>query len=122
VVGIFLSGLCIVHCLAAPIVLLALPLVVEEHFHSHLAPLVGFVALLAVGRGAWLHRRRRPLVPLFVGVGLLALVAVREPGGGLEVALSLIASGFLIAAHWLNVRCSRPSCACPVDHLSARST
>lgn len=118
-VGILLSSLCVVHCLATPLVLLALPFAFEDHFHSHVAPFVGVVALAAVGRGAWVHRRSRPLPPLGAGLGLLTIVAVFEPGGSLEIALSIAASGLLIVAHWLNVRCSRPACACPADRLVA---
>ncbi|HEX9619988.1 MAG TPA: MerC domain-containing protein [Polyangiaceae bacterium] len=117
-VGISLSSLCVVHCLAMPLALLVLPFAIEDYFHSHLAPLVGLVALVAVGRGAWVHRQTRALPPLLAGLGLLAFVAVVEPGGVSEILLSIVASGFLIVAHWLNVRCSRPACACPADHLS----
>jgi hypothetical protein len=119
--GMFLSGLCVLHCLAMPVMLFALPLAGAHFhhtgFHAVLAPIVGLVAMVAVGRGAWVNRSARALPPLGLGLVLLTWVALWEPGGLAEALISAAASGLLITAHWLNVRCSRPSCACPVDHL-----
>jgi hypothetical protein len=117
VAGVALSAVCIVHCIAAPLALLALPLAVEDRFHAYIFPLVALIALVAVGRGVLRHGRRAAIAPLIAGLGLLAVVAVYEPGGVTEVALSIVAGALLISAHWLNVRCSQPACACPVDHV-----
>ena len=116
VVGTFLSALCAVHCVATPFVVAFLPFL--GGLHSRLPPILAVVALVAVGGGALVHRDTPPLVPLGPGIALLAAVHAFPAQA---VALSVVASAFLISAHFLNTRACRRACAaCPVHHAHDR--
>lgn len=116
-VGIGLSSLCMVHCLATPFLFLALPaagslfLNSAEQFHWLMAVVVLPVALLAFLRGYTHHRRARTLVLGFTGVALLyAALAVHEMFSETmpHTLITIAGSAFLLAGHILNWRyCSR---------------
>ena len=108
--AVLLSGVCLVHCLAVPLALLALPalgtvlLESETLVHwillgvavpiSALALWVGysrFGNLRSVGLGA------AGLMVMFVGVSHVL-------GRDLEVALTLTGVALVAGAHWLNIR------------------
>lgn len=104
------SLLCLVHCLALPLLLLALPAIAEafvqsELFHVVVAALVVPAAALAFALG---YRRHRALLPAMLGaVGVACIVVALVPA--LEESLSadiLTAAGslFLIAGHLINWR------------------
>ena len=105
-VGAVLSALCAVHCLAAPLVLILAPALVEwwEHPLTHLvlAVVILPVATIALGRGAMLHRNRGVIGLGIVGVGLISAALAMEgfaagtcavPGSGAEVAPCCIEPG-----------------------------
>ena len=108
--GIVASSLCFLHCLAAPILLsvsavYAHFLPSEERSHRVLAIVVTLIGVLAVGNGY--RRHRRVLVLLFTAAGLGVIVAAAAFGDRLphhwnEVALTLVGSCCMIAAHRLN--------------------
>jgi hypothetical protein len=109
-VAIFLSVLCVVHCVATPLVLLAWPFLrvgPRDWFHAMMAAVLLIFALAALLSGYRLHRR--VVVPAMgaLGVGLLFLALfvssatfwlVFSP----EALVTLMGSALLIAAHILN--------------------
>lgn len=104
------SFLCLLHCLALPLLLLALPAIAEafvrsELFHIAVAALVVPAAVLAFTLG---YRRHRALAPAMLGAaGVACVVIALAPA--LEDSLSadlLTAAGslLLIAGHLINWR------------------
>lgn len=106
-VGIVLSVLCVLHCLALPLVATgALAWAASESVHLGLTLALAAVVLLVALPGY--RRHRRALVPglLLVGVALLiGAFALEETLGETgEVALTVIGSATLIVGHLLNLR------------------
>ena len=111
--AIALSGLCVLHCLAMPFVLLALPFMgqlTEGHFHLQMLVVVVPVSSIALGLGFRRHRR----MPVMVagGIGLLLLFVggtwMHSEVGILADRATTIAGSLLLAsAHFYNSRFSR---------------
>ncbi len=107
--------LCLVHCAALPILVVAFPLLGWFHGESsHLwltlmAIPTAFLALFPAYRS-----HGRILVPLsgFIGLNLLvgAELYGHFLGHGSETLLSLTGAALLIGAHWVNLQLQRPSC------------
>lgn len=103
--AIGLSGLCMIHCLALPLVAALTPAVATwaqaEWIH-------GAVVLLAVPLSALaLWRRGQRLVvvvPALLGLGLLALGALHWPGHDYETPITVAGSLALAGAHLVNWR------------------
>jgi len=118
-IGIWASGLCMVHCLLTPIVLSlsavsAHFLPSEERTHRVLAVSIAFVGALALVKGYRRHKKRR--IPLLMAIGLAfifggAWYGDHLPSHATEVAITLIGSGFMIAAHRINHTFCR-DCSC----------
>ena len=108
-----------VHCLLTPIVLSlsavsAHFLPSEERTHRVLAVSIAFVGALALVKGYRNHRRK--CVPLLMAIGLAfifggAWYGDHLPSHAAEVAITLIGSGFMIAAHRINHTFCR-ECSC----------
>ncbi|WP_437605408.1 MerC domain-containing protein [Sorangium sp. So ce834] len=119
VVGSGLSMLCAVHCLAAPLLSAALPLLAGEGVElGAFLVLAGFTALV-IGSGVRRHRRPGSLVLL--ALGLAALTALRAlegaelegaEDGPLGPALVVLGSALLVAAHLANRRALRAHAGC----------
>jgi MerC mercury resistance protein len=118
-IGIWASGLCMVHCLLTPVVLSlsavsAHFLPSEERTHRVLAVSIAFVGALALVKGYRRHKKRR--IPLLMAIGLAfifggAWYGDRLPSHATEVVITLIGSGFMIAAHRINHTFCR-NCVC----------
>lgn len=122
-IGIWASGLCVVHCLLMPVVLSlsavsAHFLPSEERTHRVLAISIACIGALALVKGYRRHKKRR--IPLLMAIGLAfifggAWYGDHLPSHAAEVAITLIGSGFMIAAHRMNhtfcreCSCSRPA-------------
>jgi len=117
--GLTLSGLCALHCLALPLGLFALlpfldRLPDEHEFHWAMALAIVPIGLIAFWRGYRRHHNRAVLISGALG---LILIAIGTGSGSGELAhrefpITLIASLALIFAHFKNWRLSRcESCA-----------
>lgn len=110
--AILLSGLCLVHCLALPLLAAALPWMAwfsdnESLVHRWLLVLIVPVSLLALTRGCLAHRHRGVLLMGQAGLSLLifaALAGQQLPLPWLETALTVAGSIALSASHVLNLR------------------
>ncbi len=107
------SSLCIVHCLALPVIIALLPALSEwldlsEAFHFWFL----LVALPLSGFVLWQHslRRKRPL-PFALGMTALAIMAMALTleGSSLEPVVTTFGGVMLAWAHVLNLR-GRASC------------
>lgn len=109
--AIGLSGLCLVHCVALPLMLIALPnLSVARHWPEEIHIIAATLAVFACGaaiipRWPSLEPRQQRFIGLCALIGLAGLL------GGLmvhhhvfETALTVVGSVFLIAAHSQNLR------------------
>ena len=107
-VAIFLSGLCLVHCLALPIALLLGSVfgvwleATETHTHWILFGLAAPVSIWALSRG---DREQRSLLTLSLGLGGLVLMLVGVShlfGHEWEIALTVIGVSGVLVAHIRN--------------------
>jgi ABC-type uncharacterized transport system permease subunit len=111
--AILMSALCIVHCLALPVVLLALPFMAEfaaTHWHLPMLLFAVPVSLTAIVIGY----RRHGNIALVVGVGLgLAMlvtgatIAHDHFGPLADRSLTIAGSLMLAWVHWQNSRLLR---------------
>ena len=120
-VGIWLSGVCMVHCLALPLLLLALPfwpglLPAHDWIHPVFATML-VATTLPAAYGAWKrHGSGRLALLLLSGLVIvfLALWLGRDAGVYVEDTVTLLGSGVLIVGHWKNGRaCATSSCSHP---------
>ena len=118
-VGIWASTLCLIHCLLTPVVLSlsavsAHFLPSEERTHRVLAVAIAMLGTIALVKGYRSHRKAR--VPLLMAAGLALIFGGawwgdRLPSHAVEVGITFIGSGFMIAAHRLNHTFCR-NCRC----------
>jgi hypothetical protein len=113
--AVFISGLCLVHCLALPLLLAALPLaaagfVADESFHRWLLLAIVPTSALALVIGS---RRHRHVSVLRLGAAAVALLAFAAFGGlyglgeGWQTGLTVTGGLLLGAAHLSNLRLHR---------------
>ena len=126
--GITLSLVCLVHCLALPLVIALLPLFAAQWMHAsgfHMAMALALipVAMLAVLPGLRMHGRRSVVAAMAAGLSLLSTAAF----AGEEllthewvVALTVAGGVILVAAHAVNLALCRACPACAThDHEAA---
>lgn len=129
--AILLSGVCLVHCLIAPIILTLLPifslttLVEDIVFHQLMLWIIVPTSVVALILGCKKHRRWQ--IAISGGLGIMVLFMVAFIGHDLfsiqaeKVATTL--GGLLLAwSHYLNYRacqsisCGNPKCASDHHH------
>ncbi len=111
-VGIWLSGICLIHCLLLPLALVVLPvsaLVVTWHEDVHVvfAVLLVPTTALAFYQGYRRHRQKRVLWGFGPGLALVLLASFpgHEALGVLGGTLvTMLGSALLIWGHWQNWR------------------
>jgi len=115
--GIGASTLCVVHCLAAPLLVVALPIleVYERQTHATFALAILGLGLLAFWPGFLRHRRVGIVATALLGFGLISL-GVTAPEGLLtepmEKAATVAGGATLVFAHLRNVFFCRYCPAC----------
>ncbi|WP_293620732.1 MerC domain-containing protein [Salinisphaera sp.] len=130
--AVVLSGLCLVHCLALPVVVALFPVfgfTVVEHGTFHQLILIVVIPTTVVALGAGYRRHRRHVVPFFGTLGVLALVmaafGAHALGADMLERATTVVGGLLIAvAHIQNFRYARAG-HCPHhghSHVQANST
>jgi hypothetical protein len=108
--AITLSAICVVHCLAMPIAAAILPIAAltlggDSHFHALMLWLVVPTSAVGFALGYRVHRRPAIVAAGAAAVGVLALVALWGHGAWpprTEIAVNILASALLAAAHWRN--------------------
>jgi hypothetical protein len=118
-IGIWTSTLCVIHCLLTP-VLLSLSAVSahflpsEERTHRTFAVAIAAIGAIALVKGYRRHRSPRVLVLMIVGLAFIfggAYWGDHLPSHAAEVLVTLVGSGFMIAAHRSNHTFCR-NCTC----------
>jgi len=106
-VGMFLSGLCAVHCVLGIVIVAGLGLsggiLLDPAIHRVGLVLATLIAASAIGLGALRHRRPLPFVIAMMGISFM--------GGGLavdhgveEAVLTIIGVSLVALGHVLNLR------------------
>jgi MerC mercury resistance protein len=120
IVGMSLSGLCMIHCLVFPLLVSFAPAILRElpgddATHRVLAIVIAFAGGLAFRSGYKVHRKGWILALFLFGIALIAAAAtVGEPvlSAYGEAGITVCGSLLLITAHW----CNRSFCrSCAVD-------
>ena len=109
-IAIALSAVCILHCLAAPLLAAVLPIAfvglgLDAHFHEWL--LWGVVPTGLFGFGIGLRYHQRYWIPVAGALGLAivafaAIVAHNSWSWWQELLTSVLGSVALVVAHWHN--------------------
>jgi hypothetical protein len=108
--GIWASALCVVHCIATPILISMSVVFVhlipgEEKTHRTLAVGIAALGAVALVNGFRTHGRRRILGIMAVGLAFIfagAFYGDRLPSHGYEVAVTMTGSILMISAHRMN--------------------
>ncbi|RKF19022.1 MerC domain-containing protein [Altericroceibacterium spongiae] len=105
--GVMLSALCAVHCVAGVVVVAVLGLggglLLAPEIHRYGLAAATLIAGLAIGLGTMRHRRRLPLLVATAGLSCMAVALF--VGHGVEEAVLTVAGVFLVAlGHLLNLR------------------
>lgn len=113
VVGWFLSTLCIIHCLATPFVVAAIPAIGSflGGFHPVILFFVIAVALWSFVPGVRRHGKLDVVAAAVAGTTALAVAALfLEDVPWADIALSLVGAGLMMFAHWRNRVHTRAVC------------
>jgi hypothetical protein len=125
--GIAGSGLCLIHCLALPVVVGILPglgiaFLADEIVHQLLAFLLIAFAALAFIPGYRRHHDKRVLLLMATGLGLILFAtwggALVDLHGAGETVLSAAGSVLLISAHLLNHSFCRSCTLCKTNEAN----
>ena len=106
--AVALSALCLVHCLALPLVVAGLPFLAqyaESHLHYQVLVIVIPLSVFALGLGYRRHRDRRIMIAGAVGMLLLvigATVAHTQLGLAADRIFTVAGSLLLATAHFFN--------------------
>ena len=115
------STLCLLHCLAVPVLVSVVPVfatfaLADERFHLALVALVVPTSVIALCLGCRLHKSRRILICGFAGVFVLVVAAIlggQYLGEIGETVLTVLGASVVALAHWFNFR----ACwACDCEH------
>ena len=114
--AVVLSALCLVHCLALPLIIIGVPFLAqfaEGHLHLQMLVIVLPLSTLALGIGYRRHRNSRILIGGVVGMSLLiigATVAHAQLGLIADRAFTICGSLTLATAHYFNSVRAQAAC------------
>lgn len=109
-IAISLSAICIVHCLAVPLLIAVLPVAAlgfgdETHFHAVMLWLVVPVSVIGLVMGYRVHGRAAIVLVGTIGVAVVAAAATfghSQWSVTAEILVSIVGSLLLAGAHWTN--------------------
>ncbi len=114
--AVFISGLCLVHCLIWPVLLVAVPalavvVAIPHSFHEIALMVAVPTSMVALGLGWRQHRRWLPTLLALPGLALLAVGEYAFHGAAIEPLFAVSGAAILVAAHGLNWLHSRAAVA-----------
>ena len=119
-IGIFLSGLCALHCLMMPVILALMPLwllevILSSWAHPIFLILIIPTLLLSIKQS---KAKRKIAVLFFSGISLLILAWLIHPviGHTAETITTVIGSAMLIIGHWQKYRQHSSGRSCVVNN------
>jgi hypothetical protein len=108
--AITLSGLCVVHCLLLPFIIVALPLLVQfngKHFHLQMLVAVIPVSLIAFAYAYPRHRNKTIIAWGLVGIAIMFVggtIAHANYGAVADTTLTMAGAIILATSHFFNNR------------------
>ena len=109
--GIWLSSLCLLHCLATIILVSTLglggQLLLAPEIHRYGLAMALIIAAVAIGWGALRHRKAAPFVTAMTGLSFMG-GALAVPHGFQEALLTIIGVALVSVGHILNLRSHLP--------------
>jgi hypothetical protein len=111
--AVALSGLCLLHCLALPVLVGMLPFAGQfgdAHFHLQMLAVVVPVSVLAFAMGYRKHGSLRVLLGGAIGLGLLSIGATvvhDRMGVSTDRLFTIVAAVTLAVAHFYNARLAK---------------
>lgn len=114
IAGVGISVLCMLHCIAVPVVLVLFPAIGaavvphEDQTHAFLLAFILGVAGFAFFTGYRVHGQKKPVIWMAVGVIIVtyaSFFAHEQLGHNWEPVVAIIGSLALIRAHILNHKC-----------------
>ena len=110
--GIVLSALCALHCVAGIVLVAALGLggglLLDPAIHRVGLAIATIIAAAAIGLGAARHRRPAPLLAATAGLALMA-GALAVGHGPAEMVLTIAGVALVASGHLLNLRHRQPA-------------
>ncbi|MBT6325896.1 MAG: MerC domain-containing protein [Bdellovibrionales bacterium] len=114
--GMIISGVCVIHCLLTPIIVLALPWVegIFSHEVVHLSLLLFLfpLAIFTFTHGYKTHKKLSIVIMGAIGISFISIPILIHPAEFTEQALTISGSIILIIAHYNNLK----SCKCHKYH------
>ncbi len=105
--GLFLSGLCALHCVTGIVLVAVLGLsggfLLDPAIHRVGLAIAALIAAVAIGLGALRHRRPAPFVVAMTGLSFMGGALAVEHGAE-EAVLTIIGVGLVGLGHILNLR------------------
>lgn len=109
--GIWLSSLCLLHCLATILLVSALGIgsnfLLAPEIHRYGLALALIIAAVAIGWGAVRHRKPVPFVTAMTGLTFMG-GALAMPHGFYEVLFTMIGVSLVATGHVFNLRSHLP--------------
>lgn len=114
-VAVLISGLCALHCLALPVLLVVFPLLVgsvfaDEHFHELLLWIIVPTSVIAVAAARYRHPDTQVLIWVGSGMVLLLIAAFWAHDHAphwVDITLNTLGGVVLAVGHIRNLRLSR---------------
>ena len=112
--GVTISAICILHCIAVPLVLVVFPAIgtafvpSEDQTHAFLLAFILGVAGFAFFTGYRVHGQKKPVIWMAIGVIIVtyaSFFAHDQLGHKWEPVVAILGSLALIRAHILNHKC-----------------
>jgi hypothetical protein len=116
IAGVLLSGLCVIHCVAIPLILILFPIFgasffpTEDMTHAVLLAFILGISGFAFITGYRVHGKMRPVLWMAFGVLIIIFATFfvhNHLGHYWEPVFAIIGSLALIRAHILNHRCKK---------------
>ena len=110
--SIWLSGVCLIHCLALPLITISIPLIdkfFNKHYHEIMLFIIIPVSFAALYRGFKNHRKAPIVFTGFIGAFLIIIGAtiIHEQYGGFTESLFTVTGSLVLAlSHFNNSRMS----------------
>jgi glucan phosphoethanolaminetransferase (alkaline phosphatase superfamily) len=125
-IGMFLSGLCVIHCLLTPIAIVLigtgwlLSIAASPWFHIVLFLPVLLLVITSIAPTAWRSKSFAALSSALVGLIMMASAMFMHnhghPGHAQEPYLSILGALLVFFGHWLNFRQCKHGEMCPSQH------
>jgi O-antigen/teichoic acid export membrane protein len=108
--GIFLSGLCVIHCIVLPFAFALFPALggdlVEEKFHGYILGFILLSAFMAFVPTYMKHKKAKIFVLPTIAIIILSISTLflhDLTHGWIEYAISILGSSILIYAHYRHI-------------------